>query len=98
MQFVAGVTLFDEVRRFADDTGLYEVQVTVLTPFPGTPLYTRLAREGRLIEDGRWDLCTLFDVNFRPAAMTPDELRAGLHPSATSKAPPSRKAHEWSSE
>jgi radical SAM superfamily enzyme YgiQ (UPF0313 family) len=54
------------------------VQVTILTPFPGTPLYSRLKREGRILEDGRWDRCTLFDVNFRPAGMSPAELAAGF--------------------
>ncbi len=39
----------DDLRRvyeFVDRTGLYEVQITVLTPFPGTPLYRRLAAAG----------------------------------------------------
>ena len=59
-------------------TGLYEVQITVLTPFPGTPLYERLRRQGRLLEDRNWDRCTLFDVNFIPTGMSPDELQWGL--------------------
>lgn len=73
-----GPEAFDAVERFALEHGLYEVQVTVLTAFPGTPLLERLEREGRVLEPGRWDLCTLFDVNHRPLGMTPDELRAGL--------------------
>lgn len=66
--------VFDEVFRFVEDSGLYEVQVTVLTAFPGTPLYARLEHEGRIVEPRRWDKCTLFDVNFRPAGMTAEEL------------------------
>jgi radical SAM superfamily enzyme YgiQ (UPF0313 family) len=58
--------------------GLYEVQITVLTPFPGTPLYQRLAREKRLLREGAWERCSLFDVNFIPTGMTPERLRAGL--------------------
>jgi hypothetical protein len=50
-----------------------------MTPFPGTPLYDRLLRENRILQPGRWDLCTLFDVNFQPLHMSPDELRAGLY-------------------
>ncbi len=73
----AGV--FERVQRFAEDTGLYEVQVTYLTAFPGTPLYARLMNEGRVLEPGRWDLCTLFDINYRPAKMTVDGLRTGFH-------------------
>jgi radical SAM superfamily enzyme YgiQ (UPF0313 family) len=73
-----GPGIFEEVLDFAERTALFEAQVTVLTAFPGTPLYARLLREGRVLEPGRWDLCTLFDVNFQPAGMSPDELRAGI--------------------
>jgi radical SAM superfamily enzyme YgiQ (UPF0313 family) len=71
--------VFEEVLDFALDVPLYDVQITVLTPFPGTPLYDRLRREGRLLEPERWELCTLFDVNFVPKNMTPDQLRRGLY-------------------
>lgn len=74
-----GPEIFDQVLDFARRTALYEVQITYLTPFPGTPLHARLEREGRLLTPGRWDLCTLFDVTYQPARMTPDELRAGFH-------------------
>jgi radical SAM superfamily enzyme YgiQ (UPF0313 family) len=69
---------FDEVLQFVRDSGLYEVQITVQTPFPGTPLYERLKREGRLLRDGAWELCTLFDVNFQPSHMTVAQLEQGL--------------------
>jgi len=69
-----GPDSFDEVRRFVRESGLHEVQITILTPFPGTPLYGRLKREGRLTHDGEWDRCTLFDVNFVPERMTVEEL------------------------
>ena len=58
---------------------LYDVQLTLLTPFPGTPLYTRLLKEGRILQPGRWDLCTLFDINYAPLTMTVDELREGMY-------------------
>jgi len=70
--------IFDTVFEFVRDSGLYEVQVTILTPFPGTPLYGRLEREGRLLEPGAWDRCTLFDLNFRPSHMSPSELVDGF--------------------
>jgi hypothetical protein len=50
------------------------VQVTVQTAFPGTPLYARLAAEGRLLEPRNWRKCSLFDVNFRPLQMSPERL------------------------
>jgi radical SAM superfamily enzyme YgiQ (UPF0313 family) len=71
--------IFQEVLNFALEVPLYDVQITVLTPFPGTPLYDRLLHEGRLLAPDRWDLCTLFDVNYRPKNMTPEELRGGLY-------------------
>ncbi len=69
---------FDEVKEFVETSGLLEVQITVLTPFPATPLYARLKREGRLLQERFWDRCTLFDVNFQPKHMSVDELEAGL--------------------
>jgi radical SAM superfamily enzyme YgiQ (UPF0313 family) len=73
------VSAFEEILDFAVMNGLWEVQITVLTAFPGTPLYDRLLKQNRILEPGRWDLCTLFDVNYKPNAMTPDELRQGLY-------------------
>ena len=59
-------------------SGLLEVQITVLTPFPGTPLYDRFRREGRLLKERYWDRCTLFDVNYTPKGMTVQQLEEGL--------------------
>jgi radical SAM superfamily enzyme YgiQ (UPF0313 family) len=69
-----GPESFEQVRDFVRDSGLHEVQITIQTAFPGTPLYERLQREGRLIDETAWELCTLFDVNFRPDRMTTQEL------------------------
>jgi radical SAM superfamily enzyme YgiQ (UPF0313 family) len=70
--------VFDRIHQFVEDTGLFEVQITVLTPFPGTPLWHRLRREGRLLDERGWHRCTLFDVNHIPRQMTPERLRRGL--------------------
>lgn len=70
--------IFEQVFDFVRHTGLYEVQVTVMTPFPGTPLYARLEEEGRLIEPQNWQKCTLFDINFRPTHMSVEELGNGF--------------------
>lgn len=74
-----GPECFDAVCKFARETELYDVQVTILTPFPGTPLYGRLKREGRLLEEEAWNKCTLYDVNFQPAKMSPRELADGFN-------------------
>ena len=74
-----GVESFDAVRKFVQLSGLHEVQVTVQTAFPNTPLYHRLRKSGRIIQDNAWELCTLFDVNFIPERMTADELRENFN-------------------
>lgn len=71
--------IFQQVLDFAMNVPLYEVQITVLTPFPGTPLYDRLLAEGRILIPGAWDRCTMFDINFRPKNMSVDELQQGLY-------------------
>ncbi|MCA9276428.1 MAG: radical SAM protein [Phycisphaerales bacterium] len=70
--------IFDAVYNFAARTNLYDIQVTLQTPFPGTGLYRRLEAEGRLTHPGRWDRCTLFDLNYTPIGMTSDELVNGF--------------------
>jgi radical SAM superfamily enzyme YgiQ (UPF0313 family) len=70
--------VFDEVYKFVLESSLYEVQITFLTAFPGTPLYERLQREGRVIKSNAWELCTLFDINFTPKDMTTQELQDGF--------------------
>ncbi len=69
---------FPRLKEFVDRAGLLEVQITVLTPFPGTPLYERMRREGVLLKERYWDRCTLFDVNYRPKGMTVKELEEGM--------------------
>jgi radical SAM superfamily enzyme YgiQ (UPF0313 family) len=70
--------VFDEVFDFVRESGLYEVQITFMTAFPGTPLYRRLKDEGRLLRDRAWELCTLFDINFQPRQMTAEQLQTGF--------------------
>ncbi len=59
----------------------------VLMPYPGTPLYARLAAEDRLLYEGRWWLHPDYRFNyaaFRPRLMSADELtEAGFHCRAT---------------
>lgn len=71
-------TSFDAVFDFVRETGLYEVQITIMTPFPGTPLYERLKQDKRLLQEGAWELCTLFDVNYLPENMSVSELEHGF--------------------
>jgi hypothetical protein len=40
--------------------------------------YARLKSEGRVLRDRAWELCTRFEINFRPKNMSVDELRGGF--------------------
>ncbi|MCA8977731.1 MAG: B12-binding domain-containing radical SAM protein, partial [Planctomycetes bacterium] len=72
------VAVFDAIEATVREMVPFDVQVTVQTPFPGTPLYRRLLREGRLPDPTPWDRCTLFDVAYEPARMSALQLRQGL--------------------
>jgi len=48
----------------------------ILTPYPGTPLYAQMRREGRLLTED-FDLYDTAHVVFRPRHMSPDELARG---------------------
>ena len=73
--------IVDAVEEMVRTTVPFDVQVTVQTPFPGTPLFDRLERQGRLLHHDPawlWERCTLFDVTYRPERMGPDQLRESL--------------------
>jgi radical SAM superfamily enzyme YgiQ (UPF0313 family) len=72
-------SVFDRTVAFARASGLTMALFALLTPYPGTPLYARLAREGRLTAP-RWWLEEDHDRRspyFTPRGMTRAELRAG---------------------
>ena len=71
--------MFDAVIDFVRETLPFDVQITLPTAFPRHAVLRALKREGRLLDDGAWERCTLFDINFRPQGMSIDELRAGFH-------------------
>jgi radical SAM superfamily enzyme YgiQ (UPF0313 family) len=71
--------VFDDVFEFARETQLFDVQITLPTPFPGTPMYRQYAEEGRLTHPTDWERYTLYDLNFRPMRMTGKRLVEGFH-------------------
>ncbi len=71
-------TSFDAVFDFVRASGLYEVQITVMTAFPNAPLYDRLHTAGRLLDAEAWEACTLFDVNYVPEKMSVTGLEQGF--------------------
>jgi len=69
---------FEETLRFAQDQGLFISAFNHITPFPGTPLYKRLGKEGRLLMDPWWldDEYRYGMVPFTPRSMSPERLAA----------------------
>jgi hypothetical protein len=60
---------------------LYEIGVdvpflSILTPYRGTALHAKLERERRLLTGRGWEFYNGYNVAFRPAKMTPEELLA----------------------
>ena len=70
---------FDAAADFALEHGFYLAAFNHLTPFPGTPLYTQLEREGRLRYPAWWlDAAYHYnDVPFHPAQLSHDAVREG---------------------
>jgi radical SAM superfamily enzyme YgiQ (UPF0313 family) len=68
---------FRQAVDFAKAHRLYIAAFNHLTPFPGTPLYSRLSAESRLLFE-RWWLDDRYRYNmvpFQPAAMDPETLQ-----------------------
>jgi radical SAM superfamily enzyme YgiQ (UPF0313 family) len=59
------------------DLGLDNATISLVVPYPGTPLFARLEREGRLLSRDWSRYNGKTDVVFQPARMTPDELWSG---------------------
>ena len=70
---------FEPAVEFALAHGFYLAAFNHLTPFPGTPLYARLEREGRLRYPAWWldERYRYNDVPFHPARIGHDAVRAG---------------------
>ena len=69
--------IFLETARFAVDARIDLPRFAVVTPFPGTALYQRLEREGRILTRN-WELYDGQHVVFQPAQMTVGELQRGI--------------------
>lgn len=68
--------IFVETARFAVDARIDLPRFAVVTPFPGTALYKRLEREGRILTRD-WELYDGQHVVFQPAQMTVEQLQQG---------------------
>jgi len=71
-----GPEVFRHTCRHADALGLDYVGFNILTPLPGTELYERLEKEGRLLTSDWWRY-DFEHVVFQPRRMTAQQLEAG---------------------
>ncbi len=70
-------SVFERTASFAIDARIDLPRFAVLTPFPSTPLFTRLKAEGRILHE-KWEEYDAQHVVFRPALMTPQALQLGV--------------------
>jgi len=68
--------VFARTLDFLDEARVDALQATILTPFPGTPLFADMERRGR-ITTRDWSLYDFGHVVFEPRGMSPETLRAG---------------------
>jgi radical SAM superfamily enzyme YgiQ (UPF0313 family) len=68
--------VFERTLRFLETLHVDAVQVNVMTPLPGTPLYARFEQSGRIL-DRDWSRFDFRHVVIQPARMTPEQLQAG---------------------
>ena len=69
---------FDQVCEFTEKTRLDSAFFTILTPFPGTRVYERLEREGRILTTA-WERYDMSHAVFRPRCMSPEQLEERYH-------------------
>lgn len=68
----------DRLAEFLLSAQLADIQLTLLTPFPGTTLHRQLRDNGRLLPDRDWSHFTLFDVTYQPDQMTVEALESAF--------------------
>jgi radical SAM superfamily enzyme YgiQ (UPF0313 family) len=71
--------VFDQTLEFSINNRLDAMELRILTPFPGTHLYSRLLKEGRLFMQDWWLSGYPADtLLFQPKGMTSDQLVDGF--------------------
>ena len=72
------VSTFNEIGEFVTRNNLYAMQLTILTPLPGSRLRERLLAENRITNINDWGRYTCNDINIIPKNMTAEQLQAGF--------------------
>jgi radical SAM superfamily enzyme YgiQ (UPF0313 family) len=69
-------SVFRETLDFLLDANIDAMQATIMTPFPGTPLFDELDQQGRII-DKDWAHYDFRHVVFEPKNLSREELKEG---------------------
>lgn len=64
---------FDLTDDFVSKSEIDVPDAMILTPYPGTPLFDRLLKEGRILTK-QWDKYNFENVVFKPKHMNPEQL------------------------
>lgn len=73
-----GPDVFKRMVDFLLENDLDLAEFTIMTPFPGTPLFDEMKKQGRLLHED-WGRYNAENVVFRPARMTPKQLEDGYN-------------------
>lgn len=68
--------VFARTVDWAIDSGITTATFHILTPYPGTALFTEMTSQQRMVHHN-WDLYDTRHVVYRPSGLTPDELKRG---------------------
>ena len=71
-----GPDVFDRTLDFAIENKIETATFHILTPFPGTPLFSQMEAEGRLLHRN-WALYDALHAVFQPRRMSPSTLEEG---------------------
>jgi radical SAM superfamily enzyme YgiQ (UPF0313 family) len=68
--------VFEKTLSFLNEANVDALQATILTPFPGTPLFDEMDRQGRIINRD-WSKYDFSHVIFEPRNMSSEMLKNG---------------------
>jgi radical SAM superfamily enzyme YgiQ (UPF0313 family) len=71
-----GADVFARTVDWAVEHGITTATFHIMTPYPGTQLYARMQKEGRMVTQN-WDFYDTRHVVYRPARLEPETLKAG---------------------
>jgi radical SAM superfamily enzyme YgiQ (UPF0313 family) len=70
-------SIFERTLEFLEQNKVPSATFNILTPYPGTAVYQRFKREGRLLSEN-WQDYNHRTVVFRPKKLSPEELAEGF--------------------